>query len=460
MIKSNENNNSFSDYRTEDSKHIDAQSFLPRIQEPVSLSKFSFSSNQNRALSSGKSSMCEQTTFYEQQTPLPLRSNISPLLKVQPYSADKYSVENFEVSENYTSDNNIQAKKKKIQSEQSNIYPETLMNSEKNTNTQAYAKLEGREINYYINTLTTVLGRQTQNIPNNVVHLGNSKAISRKHAKINYNFIHHTFELQVIGKNGCFFNTLFIPCGMVVALTHKTVITIGNSEFIFLLPRQMYYSQYETDTLNFNSSYISTNTQEYPHHPNITPQRLSLERKISAIQDSPVITHQAASPSEKPFPSLLSLAGNNSNNSINPVSIKTPNLAKTDINTPVKKESGDSKTPKESKSNYKAPDPDKPVYSYASMIAQAIMASSKQKLTLSDIYNYITTNFEYYRTAQNGWQNSIRHNLSLNKAFVKLQRSSYEPGKGAYWAIDEKYRKQFVNGVYKRMKRSTNKKNS
>jgi len=90
----------------------------------------------------------------------------------------------------------------------------------------------------------------------------------------------------------------------------------------------------------------------------------------------------------------------------------------------------------------------KPPYSYASLIAQAINQNSDRRLSLSAIYQYITDNYPYYRTAQNGWQNSIRHNLSLNKAFIKIARSENEPGKGAFWAIDPSYDHLYTEGNF------------
>ncbi|CAF0845280.1 unnamed protein product [Didymodactylos carnosus] len=81
--------------------------------------------------------------------------------------------------------------------------------------------------------------------------------------------------------------------------------------------------------------------------------------------------------------------------------------------------------------------------SYAELITKAISNSQGQRLTLSEIYDWMIKYVPFFRNkvdrnSSAGWKNSIRHNLSLHNRFKRVQ--SEGTGKSSWWMInpDEK----------------------
>ena len=82
----------------------------------------------------------------------------------------------------------------------------------------------------------------------------------------------------------------------------------------------------------------------------------------------------------------------------------------------------------------------KPKISYKKLISMAIKDSHFKMLKLTDIYGWILERYPGFNANRTGFQNSVRHNLSLNKVFIKVNLPGVaNNGKGNYWAINPRF---------------------
>ncbi|XP_065158667.1 uncharacterized protein [Atheta coriaria] len=88
----------------------------------------------------------------------------------------------------------------------------------------------------------------------------------------------------------------------------------------------------------------------------------------------------------------------------------------------------------------------KPPYSFSCLIFMAIEDSERKALPVKEIYSWIMDHFPYFKTAPTGWKNSVRHNLSLNKCFQKVEKAP-NLGKGSLWKVDQQYRPNLLQAL-------------
>ncbi|XP_021933173.1 uncharacterized protein LOC110836366 isoform X2 [Zootermopsis nevadensis] len=77
----------------------------------------------------------------------------------------------------------------------------------------------------------------------------------------------------------------------------------------------------------------------------------------------------------------------------------------------------------------------RPPFTYVEMITKALQ--EKEKLTVSQIYQWISEHFPYYKPNNDRWKNCIRHNLTTNPHFSKGARAPR--GAGRFWTLTSKH---------------------
>lgn len=96
----------------------------------------------------------------------------------------------------------------------------------------------------------------------------------------------------------------------------------------------------------------------------------------------------------------------------------------------------------------------KPPHSYIALIATAILNSPGKRLTLTEINEYLVQHYAFFRGPYQGWKNSVRHNLSFNKCFVKILRDPARPwGKDNYWTVSSLHDYLLADGTFRRRRR-------
>lgn len=314
-------------------------------------------------------------------------------------------------TEHLNSENNADPNNAVFSAVQFQNQQQTTDASEEQSKISAYARLDFQSFTFYVQTLQVIIGRRSENDHSHKVdvNLGPSKSISRRHAQIFYNFGTGRFELSIIGKNGAFVDDTFVERGITVPLKNKTKIQIGQIPFQFVLPEQDNKDKRAinpADAISLKTTLINNNKIAEMSR-STTPQPPSINDTETVL---PNVDDEAKAVTKKKLPAK-------------------------------KKEKKPPKPPKPPKKVYTLEEipPEyrtKPTCSYSNLISTCLRKYSSPKgMSLSEIYAGIRELFPYYKYCPDGWQSSVRHNLSLNKSFRKVSKE----GKGWLWGLDEEY---------------------
>ena len=289
----------------------------------------------------------------------------------------------------------------------------------------AYARLDFQNFTFYVQTLHAIIGRRSENDTTHKVdvNLGPSKSISRRHAQIFYNFGTGRFELSIIGKNGAFVDDNFVERGKTVPLTNKTKIQIGQIPFQFVLPDQE-KNGLEEDDKKAKGAKGAKATKATAKKAKKAPAKKTTVKKETA-KKTPAVKKDTATKKE-------------TTKKKDTAAKKEAGPKKKIPKTTVKKEKKPAKAPKKVYTLEEIPEQyrTKPVLSYSAMLTTCIRKNTTEKgMSLSEIYAGIRELFPFYKYCPDGWQSSVRHNLSLNKSFRKVSKE----GKGWLWGLDESY---------------------
>lgn len=267
------------------------------------------------------------------------------------------------------------------------------------------------------------------------IDVGPNKLVSRLHAIIFFDSETSRWMIEVNGRNGIKIGDMTVRKGQVFELYSGCVFEVAGVEMMFILPEN------ETQPLRIADRYL---------------QRAGLIQAEPVQENMPPTGNFLAAANKA---KALGQLGRNGQPLLAPA---PPDYRRPD--TPAKQRVRGPTVPASSPSyaggvtggavfhaeaiDYQdeATRHIKPAFTYGQLISQAIMQADNEQATLNEIYEYMKRHYSHYRRPEffKGWQNSIRHNLSLNPGFKVRQRGPEDTGKGGYWCFVAETRDQMV----------------
>ncbi|KAF7973210.1 hypothetical protein HWV62_15803 [Athelia sp. TMB] len=277
----------------------------------------------------------------------------------------------------------------------------------------AYYSLVFPNFTYFLQTLSVTIGRRcspatsessSQGDKTQVdVDLGPLKSVSRLHARIEYEEDEERFALVVVGRNGAWVDGVWSGSGSRVPLSERSQIQIASRTFHFVLPPPPPAPE---------DSPSPSDEQDEParlRSPSVDIISHSPPSSLTSHSPPPPAPVPEAKPTAPPKPKVNS----KKRKKTEPVPVPPPKPQRPEVM------------------------PAKPQLTYSIMCYRAINALGG-KATLQDICGWMRDTFEWYKwNDEAGWENSVRHNLSSNRSFKKMERCAGERGKGFFWSIEE-----------------------